>query len=78
MSQLLGLAEEETSQRLEKEKELEHRAKIQKLEVLAIGLTQSQRYVRHSRRLDPPNPPFQGGLCVSPEQIKKIKQGKRI
>ena len=34
LSQLFGLAEEETNQRLEKERELEHRAKIQKLEVL--------------------------------------------
>ena len=32
---MLGLAEEETSQRLEKERELERQAKIQKLEVLA-------------------------------------------
>lgn len=35
MSQLLRLAEEKTNQRLEEERGLEHRAKIQKLEVLA-------------------------------------------
>ena len=35
LSQLLGLAEEETNQRLKKERELERQARIQKLEVLA-------------------------------------------